>query len=162
MEWQIRNIARTSDLSGKPFAPGDTVSSLIYRAAGKDGIQRADLLASEVPGFDVPGQLLGRWSRLVKEPDGGEAVSGADPRPAEEFFRSLFEEADGAGQDALKHLLALALERRRILRRKGGLSADGTQRYRFAGRDEEVDVPVVDIDPGLLVKLQETLGDILL
>ena len=167
MEWQIRTIARKSALTEEPFAPGDRVVSFVYKEAASGELGRSDFLEPEAAGFEVPGQLLGRWARVVKDPDGEDAAEKrVDIQSSEDFFFSLFEqEADEATRqetDVLKHLLALMLERKRILKQVGGRAAQGVQRYRHVKRNEEMDVPVVDIAPEMMVKIQDTLGDIIL
>jgi hypothetical protein len=63
---------------------------------------------------------------------------------------------------ALQHLLALLLERKRILRSLGIRAKDGLQRYRHAKLDREFEVPVLEVDGKLMEKIMETMGDVFL
>lgn len=167
MDWQIRTIARKSALTEEPFHPGDRVLSFVYKEAESGELGRSDFLESEAAGFEVPGQLLGKWVRVVKDPDDEDAgEKRLDVQSSEDFFFSLFEqeadEATRAETDALKHLLALMLERKRVLRQAGARASEGLQRYRHVKSKEELEVPVVDISPEMMVNIQDTLGDIIL
>ena len=165
MEWQIKTIARKSSLSGESFKPGDEVVCLIFKDAAAGELGRADLFAAEVDPFELPGDLLGRWSRIIKDPDEAKVSAGEVMASAEDFFLSLYQsepEAAQAETDALKHLLALMLERKRVLRPIGPRATEGLQRYLHVKQKKELEVPVVEISPDLVLKIQDTLGDIIL
>ena len=166
MDWQIKSFGRKSVVSGTEFTEGDRVVSIVYADPSPEGgVGRADLLEAEVDGFDLPGTQLGRWTRVFKD----DAEEGADAaqqvESAEELLFSLVGSAAEAAADddgrALAHLLALMLERKRVLKAVGGRPAGGVQRYRHRGQDREIDVPVVDIEPATLVRLRDTFGEII-
>ena len=168
MEWQIKTIARKSTLSGEAFIPGDRVICLIFKDSAAGELGRADLLPDEVEHFDLPGAILGRWSRVVKDPD-EDAVSARETMAsAEDFFFSLYEtEANETPDsretaDMLKHLLALMLERKRVLRSIGDRQTVGEQPYLHVKTKREVIVPIVDISTTLMLKIQDTIGDLIL
>ena len=88
------------------------------------GELRQDLLEAEAGEFSPTGELLGRWVRLVVEPDAEAKNAPATLQSAEGFFLSLYEgsseeEAPAEEKQALRHLLALMLERKRVLRAVG-------------------------------------------
>ena len=126
---------------------------------------RADVLPAEADAFKLPGQILGRWTRVVKNPDDEGANVRETVASAEDFFLSLYEN-DKVGAEAetnaLKHLLALMLERKRVVRALGKRQTKGTQLYRHVKTKQELEVPVVDISTDLMLKIQDTLGDIIL
>ncbi len=159
MDWQFKPPARQSSLSGEAFNEGEYVVCLLYLdEAG--ALQRSDLRSEEEDAFEAPGGLLGRWKREVKAPD-EEAREARQQLMAttEELFLSLFEangEEGEAERDALKQLLALMLERKRVIKREGGI-VDGVQKYRHPKQDREYAVPMGDIDPAVLIRLQEQL-----
>ena len=64
--------------------------------------------------------------------------------------------------NALKSLLALMLERKRVLRARGKRQREGTQSYFHVKTKKVLDVPVVDISSDLMTRIQETVGDIIL
>lgn len=167
MEWQIKTIARKSTLSGKAFDPGETVVCLVYKDAAAGELGRADLLPDELEHFELPGEVLGRWTRVVKDPD-DEALSARETMAsAEDFFFSLYErEADASeareSSDMLKHLLALMLERKRVLRANGERRTRGVQSYLHVKSKRTLEVPIVQISTELMVKIEDTIGDIML
>jgi hypothetical protein len=167
MEWQIKTIARKSKLSGAAFNPGDTVVCLVYKDAEAGELGRADLLPDELDGFDLPGEVLGRWKRVVKDPD-DEALSARETMAsAEDFFFSLYESEPDSPEaresaDMLKHLLALMLERKRVLRPVGARQSEGSQSYLHVKSKRSVEVPIANISTALMVKIETTIGDIML
>ena len=81
---------------------------------------------------------------------------------SEDFFVSLF---DGSGvsadeSDAVKQILALLLERKRILRPVGRPSG-GIQKYVQASTKREFDVPQKPLGADLIAKMQTQLGNII-
>lgn len=165
MEWQIKTIARKSTLSGEAFNPGDRVLCFIYKDPEPGEIGRADLLPEEIETFEIPGEVLGRWSRVVKDPD-DESVSARETMAsAEDFFFSLYEHdrPDAREEsDMLKHLLSLMLERKRVLRPVGERRTEGSQTYLHVKTKREINVPIVDISTELMLKIEDTIGDIIL
>jgi hypothetical protein len=170
MEWQIRTLAHKSTLSGEPFAPGDRVASLIFTGAEAGELGRADLRLEEVEAFELPGNLIGRWTREVKHPDDEAAEARDRMASAEDFFHSLYAHEGGdAGEggrdrevvDSLKHLLALLLERKRILRPVGPRRSTGEQVYRQTKSKREFSVPIVEISPQLMLKIEDSIGEIM-
>ncbi len=165
MDWQIKTIARKSSLSGTRFNPGERVTCLIFKVSGEEELGRADLLESELGEFEISGEVLGRWTRVVKDPD-DESVNKTElMSSAEDFFFSLFEVEEPEAKevsDMLKHLLSLMLERKRVLRAVGSRQSEGQQTYRHVKTKQELQVPVVDISTELMIKIQDTIGDIML
>lgn len=165
MEWHIKTIARKSSLSGEAFEPGDRVVCLIYMDGRLGELGRADLKPEEIKGFVIPGEVLGRWSRVVKDPDDEAANARETTASAEDFFFSLFENADPEAReesDILKHLLSLMLERKRVLRAVIPRQTEGEQTYLHVKSKREVVVPIVDISTELMLKIEDTIGDIFL
>ena len=62
----------------------------------------------------------------------------------------------------LKHLLSLMLERKRVLRAVGERQNKGEQRYLHVKTKRELTVPIVDISTELMLKIEDTIGDIIL
>jgi hypothetical protein len=165
MEWHFKSIARKSALSETPFTPGDRVACLIFKDVEAGEMGRADVLPAEVDGYELPGDILGRWTRVVKDPDDEGANVRETVASAEDFFLSLYqnEQADAQEEtDALKHLLALMLERKRVVRALGKRQTSGTQLYVHVKTKQEIEVPILEISPELMMKIQDTLGDIIL
>lgn len=165
MDWQIKTIARKSSLSEQVFNSGDEVISLIYVSNDDGELARDDLLAAEADGFEVQGDLLGRWARILKDPEASTVSASEQMASAEGFFLSLYQnntEAAEAESNALKHLLALMLERKRVLRAVGPRMKQGEQRYLHTKQKQEYLVPVVEISSDLMLRIQDTLGELIL
>jgi len=165
MEWHFKSIARKSSLSQLSFNPGDRVVCLIFKDVEAGEMGRADVLLDEVDTYVLPGEILGRWVRVVKDPDDESTNVRETVASAEDFFLSLYEndQTDGlAESDALKHLLALMLERKRVVRALGKRQTTGTQLYRHVKTKQEIEVPIVEISTDLMLKIQDTLGEIIL
>ena len=165
MEWQIKTIARKSTLSGGAFNPGDRVACLIFKGEEAGELGRADLRPDEVEAFQLPGEVLGRWTRVVKDPDDVGTSASETMASAEDFFFSLFENESPDTKeesDMLKHLLSLMLERKRVLRATGDRKSIGEQSYRHVKTKQMIQVPIVDISTELMLKIEDTIGDIIL
>ena len=165
MDWQIKTIGRKSALSGEVFDPGDRVTCLIFKDDAAGELGRADLRPEEMDQFELPGAVLGRWSRVVKDPDEEGAHARETMASAEDFFLSLFEDEPEEAKDAsemLKHLLALMLERKRVIRAIGPRQTSGEQIYLHVKTKRELSVPIVEISTELMLKIEDTIGDILL
>ena len=162
MDWQIKPLARKSAVSDDNFEIGERVVCLVYLNDASE-LTRDDVRVSELEAYTMPDKLLGRWERIVKrEGEEERAAQRQAMATAEGLFLALFENEDGVGAqdvivtDALKQVLALMLERKRILKRKGSLS-EGKQCYRYVKTGQELEVPMDDIDPSTLVTIQEQL-----
>lgn len=138
---------------------------LIFKDVEAGEMGRADVLPDEVDTYELPGETLGRWTRVVKDPGDESANVRETVASAEDFFLSLYDNDQAGAQaetDALKHLLALMLERKRVVRALGKRQVEGTQLYRHVKTKQELEVPVVEISTDLMLKIQDTLGDIIL
>ena len=165
MDWQIKTLSRKSTLTGKNFEPGDRAVCLVFKDGSSEELGRADLLEGEIEQFRFDGEILGRWTRVIKDPDDEAANAKETMASAEDFFFSLYEnesEESRETSDMLKHLLALMLERKRVLRTVGARQTSGAQLYRHVKSKQEISVPIAAISHGLMLKIQDTLGDLIL
>ena len=165
MEWQIKTIARNSTLSGEAFKAGDQVVCLIFKGKEAGELGRADLRPDEVEAFGLPDEVLGRWARVVKDPNDEVTAVKETMASAEDFFFSLFENESPDTKeesDMLKHLLSLMLERKRVIRAIGDRRSIGEQSYRHVKTKQLIQVPIVDISTELMLKIEDTIGDIIL
>ena len=165
MDWQIQSLGRQSAVSGDKFAPGEIVVSLIY--TNMEGqLARADMLESEEDTFEVePVSVVGRWKREVKQPGEENDARQQAMQSAEELFLSLFAKEDKATEDSedlniLKHFLALMLERKRIIRAALPRRLTGIQPYLHVKSKENFEVPVIDVTPEALLKVQAIIDDL--
>jgi hypothetical protein len=118
VDWQIQPLSRTCAATGEPLQEGERVACYLFRD-DEGQLRRADIHAGAADTYLPTGRVLGRWGRTLKprSEEDKEARQQA-LASAEELFLSLFEtvgEAEDATADALKQVLALLLERKRIL-----------------------------------------------
>lgn len=154
-DWPIKSLARTSHATGRVFALGEQVTSVIYR--GAEGLQRADLGTEEAGAWQAPGEVLGRWVREVEDEDAA-ALRRQALASAEEMFLALAQESGGAGPDKemLMQFLALQLERKRVLR-PVGRPIDGRQRYVHTKTQQEFTVAQAELSAEGVAALQKQL-----
>ncbi|HTB64421.1 MAG TPA: hypothetical protein VK737_12625 [Opitutales bacterium] len=155
MDWTIKTLSRTSFVSGNPFVVGEKVTCVIFR--GPEGLARADVTEYEAREWKPPGEMLGRWTRKAED-ESAAARRRTAIASAEEVFLALSQEPGGAGpdKDLLLQLLALLIERKRILRPKGA-AANGKQLYWHPRLQQEFSVPHQELTPELVGHLREQL-----
>lgn len=162
-EWQVKPLSRRCAVSGETLHAGDRVVCVVVKPVGRE-IERLDVAQDRLAEFKPDGLVLGRWSRIIKDkPDEEDReVRARLLASREEFFLSLFDTTDDPDGDkaVLKQLLALLLERRRILRPIGAPVA-GLQRYRHQRSESEFAVPVDEISPAQAARIQYTLEALL-
>lgn len=122
LDWQIKPLSKKSAISGRDISAGDSVVCAVF-VDGLGNLDRLDCHADEFDPSKIEGKIIGDGSApSAKIP---KRTRGAARRMAlsssEDFFVSLF---DGSGvradeSDVIKQMLALLLERKRILRPVG-------------------------------------------
>ncbi len=163
-QWQIKPLSKKSVL-GSDIKAGDTVVCAVFiDAAGN--LDRADFAAGEFDESKIAGKIIGRWERVVGEnPDADERMARKMAlASSEDFFISLFDEnsaIETEETDVVKQMLALLLERKRILRPLGRPSG-GVQKYLHVSSKRVFDVPQSAPDENLILKIQSQLGSIII
>lgn len=158
MEWQVKPITRACAVTGRELAPGDLVTCVVHKPVG-GMMERVDVLRDHAAEFKPAGLVLGRWNREVKERGEEERAQRAQLLASrEEFFLSLFEDpSDPTGEKAiLKHILALLLERRRLIK-AAGPAAGGMTPYLHVRSQQTLQVPAIDLQPADIQRVQATL-----
>ena len=175
MDWSIQPFSKKSTASGERFEAGETVVSFLYKdEAGV--LQRMDLKQEELPHSALPARVLGRWTHAVKAKDEGAQEKQAHLESAEALFLSFFEagseDAAGSQEDVdtpaapagsdqdkalLQLILALMLERKRILKPLDGAEKAESRRYIHVRSQMTYTVPVVAYQAEDLVRIQERL-----
>lgn len=157
-EWQVKPLSRRCAVSGETLPTGARVVCIVVKPTGRE-IERIDVAETRVTEFKPDGIELGRWTRVIKDkPDEDRETRARLLATREEFFLSLFDSEDDPDGDkaVLKQLLALLLERRRILR-PIGRPAGGVQRYKHPASERELIVPAGEISPEQVARIQSTL-----
>ncbi len=162
-DWQIQSFSRQSAHTGKAFEPGDTVICLLIEDL-KEGISRVDVLESEVEAFQInQGEIIGRWVRTIKDPGQDKTDKNEELQTTEELFISLAQsksETDTESTEdsnALLYLLALFLERKRVLKSKRGSRADKIL-FTHVKTKEDYAIKSVSITPELMIRIQDSVG----
>lgn len=165
LDWQIKPLAKKSAISGREIKPGDCVVCAVFVDA-LGNLDRIDVHKDEFDASKINGRLVGWWERIVSEaPDADErAARKMALASSEDFFLSLFDEhsdIEMEESDVVKQMLALLLERKRILRPLGR-PRNGVQRYIHSATKREFDVPQKNLDEELILKIQNQLGAIII
>lgn len=164
MDWQIKPLAKKSSLTGETLKAGDEVVCAVF-AGDNNELERIDILKSEFNAakFDKP--LIGKWERKVSDnPNEDERFAKKLAlASSEDFFISLFDDSAvvTAQKDILKMLLALLLERKRVLRAVGR-PVNSIQKYIQVSTKREFEVPQEEINPELLIKIQAQIDSIII
>lgn len=130
MEWQLKSPSNESRVSGKRFSIGDKIVCFLHKNENGE-LDRMDISADEIDQASLPQNILGCWTLTIKEGANHQEreMQKQTIASSEELFLSLFnsqeqdtnpspaEEVDEE-RDTLKQILALMLERKRILKPK--------------------------------------------
>ena len=165
LDWQIKPLSKKSAISGRDIVAGDTVVCAVFiDSAGN--LDRLDCHADEFEASKINGKIIGRWERVVSaHPEEDErAARRMALSSSEDFFVSLFDESGDVKTDetdVIKQMLALLLERKRIIRAIGRPCA-GFQKYVQTSTKREFNVPQRNLDGELIIKIQNQLGSIII
>lgn len=161
MELNFRPVGKTSALNERPFQPGDTAVSYLYRGESDGLVERLDLHLEDEEKARPVGPVICRWTHRIRE----QATTDSELRKqqiqsTEELFIALCD-AHQSGEalderQALLALIALQLERKRVIRPQGG------NRYLHVRSKTVYTVPQVDLTPESLLSIQDQLGHLLL
>lgn len=171
-DWQVKPLSRKSSLSGESFTPGTNVVCYIYSDPNlPNEILRTDILAEESGNFELPKNLLARWTRIVRDREDDEQKEAQKQTltNAEEFFLSLYDELNEntrslsepsettTTRNILKQLLGLMLERKRILRRLKNKDKNLIY-YLHVPTKKEYQVPQITLNLEEIAKIQAQLN----
>lgn len=164
MDWQIKTLSKKSSQSGVDLKAGDVVVSIVF-VNDLNELDRRDFLKTELDENPFDGKFVGKWERVVSEnPEEDErearrmAIAGS-----EDFFLSLYDDigVEVEQKDVLKQMLALLLERKRILRAKGR-PQNGLQLYIHSSSKREFLVPQKELNEELISNIQTQINAFLI
>ncbi len=164
LEWQIKPLSKKSSKSGRDIKAGDTVVCAVFLDS-MGNLERRDFLKDEFDESVLAAGFVGRWERVVGEnPEEDErAARKIAMASTEDFFLSLCDEnspVEADEVDALKQILSLLLERKRILKPLGRPSG-GVQKYLHPASGKVFDVPQKEPSEDMILKLGSQLGAII-
>lgn len=160
MELNLQPLATICCVSGESFNDGDRVASLLVRPVNSSEIVRFDMAEARQADFQTPGPAICRWVHVFKTRKGAENPERELKLTAESLFLTLAApDAEVSEENGrLLQVLALMLERKRVLRPKG-LSADGRRMaYEHAKTKDIYEVSAVELSPDFFLSIQDQLA----
>ncbi|EIP99824.1 hypothetical protein OpiT1DRAFT_04355 [Opitutaceae bacterium TAV1] len=168
MELNLQPLAPVCFVSGRAFAEGERVASFLVRPEtppepGAPEVVRYDVLESELGGFTAPGPVACRWVQLFKPRKQNENPERELKLTAESLFLTLADPATLGEADEetvrMVQVLALMLERKRVLRPKGSAAGGARSIYEHAKSKQLYEIPAVtDLNPEFFLSIQEQLA----
>lgn len=157
MQWNhIQGKSRICGYTQQPFQSGDKIFSLLCKNFSNE-FQRYDILAIHKDELKPDGLIVARWVHVFKP--GGDAQqleSKSKVQSAESLFWSLVDEGhDLIESQFLKQLLALWLERKKILKPIGSRSKNG-QEYLHTASGRQVWIAWVEPSLEIIQGLQNS------
>ncbi len=158
-EWDIQSRSHACSACGQPFADKAVYHTVLR--FGADGYQRQDLCAAC---FGIAGRegSISYWQGEYKSPP-APVPEPIQKETAETLLRKLIESADPS-QAAARYILAVMLERKRILRHRDTVREDdGTERlvYEHAKTGESFTIPDPHLRLDQLAEVQQQVGQLL-
>lgn len=160
MELNLQPLATICCVSGESFNDGDRVASLLVRPVNSPEIVRFDMAEARQADFQTPGPVVCRWVHVFKPRKGAENPERELKLTSESLFLTLAApDAEVSEENGrLLQVLALMLERKRVLRPKG-LSADGRRMaYEHAKNKDIYEVSAVELSPEFFLSIQDQLA----
>jgi hypothetical protein len=156
VEWNIQTRSETCQATGRPFAEKEEFYTLLFESP--EGHRRVDLSAEAYASRDDSEIPLSFWKSEF-EPTPPPQAEAVDKNDAEAELRRLIGERDPS-QAKLCYLLALLLERKRILKAREKLPSEGGRLivYEHTGTQETFLVPEVQFKLSELDALREEVS----
>jgi hypothetical protein len=177
MELTLQSLSPRCHVSGREFAEGDRVLSFLVRGvipghltpaekaaaekAGAEAIGRFDVLEAERAGFAPAGPVVCRWVQIVKaRKAGADNPERALKLTAESLFLALSDPANErtVENERLLQVLAMMLERKRVLRPKGRTADKQRVVYEHAKAKTLHEVQAAELSPEFFLSIQSQLA----
>jgi hypothetical protein len=159
MELNLQPRARSCFVSGQPFLEGDRVTSVLTRTdAG--AVLRYDALEAQAAALPPEGYVVCSWVQVYKANAKDEHPDRTLKLTAETLFLTLSDPStlSTPETDRLVRFLALLLERKRLLRRKG-VGPDGIKDlYEHTKSKLLHEVPALELTPEFFIAVREQLS----
>ncbi|MGE9290503.1 MAG: hypothetical protein ACQKBT_05915 [Puniceicoccales bacterium] len=169
-EWSLQSGSRKSTKSEQPFNDGQQVRSVLC-VVEKEGLVRLDFDPDEE--FQLgEARPIAQWIRTFRSNEAEKEIAREAVETADDLFDQMMNASTEEGEEpdperdevreVLCFILALHLERKRVLRPLGRIAVDGTQSYRHPKKDREYTVKGVIVRPDLIQKIEDQLDFVLL
>ena len=146
-------------VSGRPFAEGDRVASLLIRSDAGE-VARIDALEAQASALAPEGFVACRWVQVFKPKAKDENPERTLKWAADALFQTLADPATvrTPETDRLVRFLALLLERKRLLRLRGKAPDGERELYEHAGSKQMFEVPSIELTPEFFAAVREQLS----
>lgn len=166
MELSLQSLSSRCQVSGREFAEGDRVVSFLVRnpagSGDAEGIVRHDVAVEEQGNFAPAGPVVCRWAQIYKPRKSEDNPERNLKLTAESLFLALSDPATErtVENERLLQVLAMMLERKRVLRPKGrtGTGAAARQVYEHAKLKSLHEVTATELSPEFFLSIQEQLA----
>lgn len=158
MDWQVKSASSLSDVSGRTFKRGERIVSFLLRDENGE-LRRSDVSEEESHEHRPMGTVLARWEQEKREKISETDAKRQSLQNSLGLFLSLFE-VDEEGMEerkVLKYLLALMLERKRILKPTGFKQGERIQCYEMKDPKGSFEVSVVDVTAESVARIEGQL-----
>ena len=121
--WNIRSRSHTCQHTGEPFADGDTFYTALFEDEKTGELIRRDYAAASWDTVRGELQPFSFWKSLYEAPKHEVKVEVTEKEGAENLLRRLIEE-DNLGTENTRYILAVMLERKRVLKQTATRDTD--------------------------------------
>jgi hypothetical protein len=158
MEMNLQPRALACAVTGRAFAEGDRVASLLVRADSGE-VLRYDALEAESASLQPVGFVACRWVQVFKPQVRDENPERTLKLNAETLFLTLADPSTEANPETARLLrfLALLLERKRVLRPRGKAPDGERDLYEHARTKQLFEVPATELTPEFFTAVREQL-----
>jgi hypothetical protein len=159
-EWSIQSRSERCSITGEPFREGEYFYTLLFHE--KDGLRREDLSEAAWKARDSSREPFSFW-RSKFEPPPPPSPEPLGKQTAEDLLRLYMQDGDPQRASA-RYILALMLERKRILKQVEARKGEGGERiliYEHAKTGEVFVVPEPELHLDQIEKVQMEVSSLL-
>ncbi len=161
MDLTLQSLAPRCHLTGRGFAEGERVVSFLVRDVSQGGaVVRYDVAEATQADFMTPGPVACRWVQLFKARKAEENAERTLKLTAETLFLALSDPANErtTENERLLQVLALMLERKRVLRPKGRSADRRRFVYEHAKLHSLHEIEAAELSPEFFLSIQGQLA----
>lgn len=154
MDYHLKPLSKSCSVTGKEFAAGETVHSVIIEQNGQ--LLRLDFSNEAWTG--PPDGTVGEWQLRVPEPT-AQGPKKIDPDELLQYFEQLYESPNQVEEKFL-YVLALFLVQKRRLKLDGSRTEDETSYLQLSGTHGEGNFEIrdQDLEESEVAQLQQQLN----
>ncbi len=128
--WNIRTRTSSCHDTGRPFEDGETIFAAIFRNQGEDGYERRDYCEeawnARAEAADAPAPYSFWRSNFEPPETADKKPEVVEKESAETLLRRLIEEDEASSENA-RYILALMLERKKLLKQVDAKEGEETR-----------------------------------